>query len=102
MPAGPTGDEDLTEEDLPGLASLTPWLASVYVVPEWRGQGMGSALVEAVTELAQTLNVPRLYLFTPGQEAFYVRLGWSILKQVEHHEQPGVVMVKELLDRKGG
>jgi GNAT superfamily N-acetyltransferase len=65
--------EDPTEEDLPGLASLTPWLASVFVTPERRGQGVGSALVEAVTALAQTLNVPRLYLFTAGQEAFYVR-----------------------------
>ena len=91
--------EDLTEEDLPGLASLTPWLASVFVVPDWRGQGMGSALVEAVTDLAQSLKVPRLHLFTAGQEAFYARLGWSVLKQVEHHGQPGVVMVKELLPR---
>lgn len=91
--------EDLTEEDLPGLASLTPWLASVYVVPERRGQRMGSALVEGVTELAQSLNVPRLYLFTAGQEMFYTRLGWSVLKQVEHHGQPGVVMVRELSTR---
>jgi GNAT superfamily N-acetyltransferase len=91
-------DEDLTEEDLPGLAALTPWLASVFIVPDRRGQGAGSALVEAVTALAQTLNIPRLYLFTAGQEAFYARLGWSVLKQVEHHGQSGVVMVKELLD----
>ena len=89
--------EDLTEEDLPGLAALTPWLASVFVVPDRRGQGMGSALVEAVTDLAQSLKVPRLHLFTAGQEAFYTRLGWSVLRQVEHHGQPGVVMFKELL-----
>lgn len=88
--------EDLTEADLPGLASLTPWLASVFVVPDRRGQGVGSILVEGITSLAQTLNVPRLYLFTAGQEAFYTRLGWSVFKQVEHHGQRGVVMVKEL------
>jgi GNAT superfamily N-acetyltransferase len=92
--------EDLTEADLPGLASLTPWLASVFVVPDRRGQRVGSALVEAVTELAQTLNISRLYLFTAGQQAFYAHLGWTVLRQVKHHGQPGVVMVKELLDIK--
>ena len=89
--------EDPTEEDLPGLASLSPWLASVFVLPGQRGRGVGSALVEAVVAQAQALNVPRLYLFTAGQEAFYARLGWSVSARVDHHGQPGVVMVKELL-----
>lgn len=88
--------EDLPEEDLPGFASLSPWLASVFILPAWRGQGLGSLVVEAVVAQAQVLGIPQIYLFTAGQELFYRRLGWSVLAQVQHHGEPGTVMVKQL------
>ena len=87
---------DLPEEDLPGFGAVTPWLASVLVLPEFRGQGVGSALVEAVVAHAQGLGVPRLHLFTEGQEAFYRRSGWVDFHRFVLHGAPATVMVRDL------
>ncbi|HMB55698.1 MAG TPA: GNAT family N-acetyltransferase [Arenimonas sp.] len=60
-----------------------PWLASLYVDPEARGQGLGQALVEAAAHLAALNDVPRLLLFTPGHEDFYTQLGWQTIEQAQ-------------------
>jgi N-acetylglutamate synthase-like GNAT family acetyltransferase len=73
---------------------LSPWLAAVYVAPAYRKQGIGSALVKAVESTAQQIQIARLYLFTPDQEHFYARLGWSVLERVEYRYQTVVVMDK--------
>src|SRR4051812_20450451 len=41
----PVGSVSLVESDLTGWDHLTPWLASLYVRPDWRGQGIGKLLV---------------------------------------------------------
>jgi N-acetylglutamate synthase-like GNAT family acetyltransferase len=75
---------------------LSPWLASVYVAAEHRCQGIGSALVRRVVEEAAALDVQRLYLFTPDQERFYARLGWSVIERCTYRGYPQVVMVMHL------
>jgi predicted N-acetyltransferase YhbS len=60
---------------------LSPWLAAVYVVPEYRYQGIGAALVNAIVAKASALGVPALYLQTLGSEKFYARLGWRVLRR---------------------
>jgi len=42
----PVGTASLIADDMSIRRELTPWLASVFVVPEWRGQGIASALHE--------------------------------------------------------
>jgi GNAT superfamily N-acetyltransferase len=87
--------EDLPESELLApYSSLSPWLASVYVIPSKRGQGVGRALVTAIEHHAQKLNIPQLYLFTENQAAFYDRLGWSQLAQVPHQQQTLTIMSK--------
>ena len=39
------GTASLTVDDMESRPELTPWLASVFVLPEWRGQGIASRLV---------------------------------------------------------
>jgi GNAT superfamily N-acetyltransferase len=69
---------------------LSPWLAAVYVVPEYRSRGVGGALVNAAVDRATALGVPTLYLLTNSREGLYVRLGW----QVMHRNEEEVVMLK--------
>jgi predicted N-acetyltransferase YhbS len=88
----PLGSVSLLTADLEGHDDLSPWLASLYVVPERRGRGLGRQLVARAVEEARALAVPDLYLFTPGQEGLYRRLGWSRLRLVRHQGREVVVM----------
>lgn len=75
------GSASLLEHDLPSRIDLTPWLASVFVAPLHRQQGIGNALVARVEEEAQRLEINTLYLFTPDREEFYARRGWQTFER---------------------
>jgi N-acetylglutamate synthase-like GNAT family acetyltransferase len=74
-----SGDRVGTEQ----WPDLSPWLAAVYVVPEYRHPGIGAALVNAIVAKATALGVGALYLSTVGREAFYARLGWQVVDRRE-------------------
>jgi GNAT superfamily N-acetyltransferase len=70
------GTATLDNDDLSIRPDLAPWLASVWVRPEARGQGVGAALVRHVEMLARMRGHARLWLYTPDRAVFYERLGW--------------------------
>jgi GNAT superfamily N-acetyltransferase len=72
----PLGSASVVENDMDTHPELTPWLASVYVKPEARGRGVGSALVRRVIDEVAGLGVSRLYLFTESARGLYEQLGW--------------------------
>jgi GNAT superfamily N-acetyltransferase len=82
------GSASLVSQDLETHPHLSPWLASVYVHPDYRRQGIGSMLVQRVVAEARDLRVERLYLFTPDKGAFYARLGWRLIERPELNGQP--------------
>jgi predicted N-acetyltransferase YhbS len=86
------GTASLIEHDLQTRPDLTPWLASVFVVPEQRGQGIGAALVRAIVAKARTLGVSPLYLFTPDKEALYRHLGWQTVETTNYRGEDVVIM----------
>lgn len=90
------GSGALVESDLDSRPDLTPWLASVFTVPEHRGKGIATALCRRVMEEARILKVPRLYLYTPGQEGLYARFGWQVLEHTTFHGQDIVIMHSDL------
>jgi predicted N-acetyltransferase YhbS len=90
------GSASLVEHDLDLRPELTPWLASVYVDPVARGQGIASRLVERAIAEAQRLGVERLYLFTPDRESLYARIGWTVRERLEYHDEQIVVMEYEV------
>ncbi|WP_460455726.1 GNAT family N-acetyltransferase [Arenimonas alkanexedens] len=71
------GSVSLVDEDAPELRDRgDAWLASLYVVPEARGTGLGKRLVQALVDFAAGQGVERLWLFTPDHADYYARLGW--------------------------
>jgi GNAT superfamily N-acetyltransferase len=90
------GTAALRVHDLEGREDLTPWLGGVFVGPEFRRQGIGAALCAAVEKEAQSRGIGTLYLFTLDKQAWYSRLGWSLLAPCVWHERPGDIMCKSL------
>jgi N-acetylglutamate synthase-like GNAT family acetyltransferase len=86
------GSASLAQSDLHDLVSFTPWLSAVYIAPEYRRRGIGSALVQRMVEEAKGLGYRRLYLFTPDKEHFYARLGWTTLEKMPYREITIVIM----------
>jgi len=73
------GSASLVAQDMDTHSELTPWLASVFVNPSQRRQGIGAMLVKRIMSAAQAAGVTTLSLFTPDQEHFYRQLGWSTI-----------------------
>ncbi len=91
------GTVSLFVTDLGARPDLTPWLAALYVAPERRNQGVGSALIEALLDIARRLGVTRLYLHTETAAPFYARRGWQfLLHATNDRDEPTEVFVKEL------
>ena len=86
------GSASIIPHDMDTLPELGPWLANVYVCKERRNQQLGTQLVLAIMNHAQLHNIPRLYLFTPDQQAFYQRLGWQEVHSDYYHQSPVTIM----------
>jgi len=86
------GSASLIAYDMDTRMDLSPWLASVYVAPPYRGHGVGSALVREIVDRATDLGFWALYLFTPDRARFYERLGWHVLEHVVYRGYAQVLM----------
>ncbi|MCX2738460.1 GNAT family N-acetyltransferase [Pontibacter anaerobius] len=75
----PVGSVLLIESDgVDALPDLKPWLAALYVLPEYRGQGVGKLLVQALEQHAQQADFTDLYLVATDRVSFYYDLGWRV------------------------
>ncbi len=53
------------------------YLMGMYTIAEWRGKGVGTALVEKLVEYARAQGVGRVWLHTePGARSLYDRAGF--------------------------
>jgi predicted N-acetyltransferase YhbS len=77
----PVGAINLVENDDEQHPEWAPWLAGLVVAQPWRGQGVGSVLVNTLLEQARRLGFERVYFGTDGP-GFYQRLGAVV------HQQP--------------
>ena len=75
---------------------LTPWLASLYVAPEFRKQGIGAALVRAIERHARSVGCGELHLYTGKAEPFYARLGWVARERFDWHGERLTLMTRTL------
>jgi len=90
------GTAALRVYDLHGRKDLTPWLGGVFVGPEFRRRGIGEALCAAVEDAARSRGIETLYLFTLDKQAWYSRLGWTMLEPCVWQERSGDIMCKQL------
>lgn len=67
----------LVECDHEDRKDLTPWLASMFVHPDFRRKGYASKLIQHLHENAKKLGFNTLYLFTPDMKVLYDKNGWT-------------------------
>ena len=90
------GTASLRVHDLEGHEDLTPWLGGVFVASPFRRRGIGAALCATVEDAARTRAVQTLYLFTLDKQAWYSRLGWTVIGPCVWQQRPGDIMCKQL------
>lgn len=91
------GSASLIAHDMDTRPDLSPWLASVFVAPQYRGQGIGTALVRRVIREAEALGTAKLYLYTtPDKGGFYARLGWSLIERTRYRGYQQIVMALQI------
>jgi len=89
----PVGSASLKIREMEIYPQYIHWLGTVYVLPEYRDQGVGSQIVEhAISEAKKLGNINELYLYTSDRERFYTRLGWQTLEKPFYHGRKVVVM----------
>ncbi|MBN1270266.1 MAG: GNAT family N-acetyltransferase [Kiritimatiellae bacterium] len=74
------GSISLVFDDLPGVVGLNPWVASMYVLPRYRGQGVGASLLGQACAMLERNGVRQAYLFTEKAQGYFRKHGWSLLK----------------------
>ena len=66
----------MIEDDLPGFEHLNPWLATLLVLPEHRGRGVGAFLVREAERYARDAGHSEMYLFTESADGLFRHMGW--------------------------
>lgn len=70
------GCSALLTNDLVSRQDLMPWLACLYVAPEFRGRALGARLLAHGIEEARLLGFRSVYLFT-DHAGYYEKYGWQ-------------------------
>jgi GNAT superfamily N-acetyltransferase len=92
----PAGTCLLIPKEIEPCHPVTPWLAGLFVVEEFRERGLGKALIKAVEEEARDRGHGQIHLYTDEAEAFYGKLGWTVAERDVWQGIPTVLMSKRL------
>ncbi|MER8772195.1 GNAT family N-acetyltransferase [Mesorhizobium sp. M0960] len=72
------GTASVVTSDMPDRPNLSPWIAEVWVEPEFRKHRIGSRLLEAAEMRAFNAGQRALYLYcTSALRPFYSGNGWT-------------------------
>lgn len=91
------GSVRLIMSDMDTRPELSPWLASLYVPPDFRRQGIATRLISEIEIVAKQSGFEQLYLFTEDKCEMYNRLGWQEQSHEKYYEKQVIVMTKSLL-----
>jgi GNAT superfamily N-acetyltransferase len=75
---------------------LSPWLASLYVAPQFRGRGVARRLVRAIEDHARRNSVARLHLYTVDAAEFYLKCGWAVVERFVSKDIEFALMTRDL------
>lgn len=92
------GTVSIFENDLKTQTSLTPWLASLYINPFFRGRGIAKELIGKVQQIVKELGFKELYLRTEYTSEYYRMLGWKFVYRTHDEKNQETEVFKMLID----
>jgi len=90
------GSASLIAQDMDNRPELTPWLADVFVKPEFRGKGVATSLIQRIENEARSAGISRLFLYTPDAADLYRRLGWEAMEECVYKGTGVVIMARTI------
>ncbi|KAB2790699.1 GNAT family N-acetyltransferase [Brucella anthropi] len=93
----PAGLALLIHNDLETHPHLKPWVASVFVAPDYRSKGIAKGLVGAIEDAARELGYAEAYLYTDKPD-LYRQIGWSDFEDLEG-DYAGMLIMKKKIAR---
>lgn len=90
------GSVSLVDCDMETRPDLWPWLAGLYVRPDARNGGVGSALVTHAMKKVREMDIHTLYLYTSSSESLYSKLGWSTIDREGYEGKDVAIMSARL------
>ena len=92
----PAGTAGFVWHDLDERPDLAPWLAGVYVAPEFRGRNLVRMLIDAVEQAARDAGFRTLWLYTSTAERIYERAGWETTELLDRPDRRTALMRRRL------
>ena len=93
------GTVSLIDHDLFGLEECYPWgpwMASLYVLPEYRGRGRADDLQDDLFRILRKKGIGEIYLWTKENMVPYYRSReWTRICTADYHGLVAVVMKRE-------
>lgn len=77
------GTVSLFENDLKTQWALTPWLASLYVFPQYRNQGVARELIQHALNKAEEMGYGAVFLRTEQTAEYYKKMGWKFVYRAQ-------------------
>ncbi len=78
------GMASLLKTDYYPLPEISPWVSSLFVSEEWRGQGICGKLIDYANDYARGLGFERTYIPTE-YTGLYERYGYRYLKDIVNY-----------------
>lgn len=83
-------------DDVENRPELNPWLAGLYITPQYRGKGHALQLIAHIEAEASKAAIERLSLYTDGSAGLYSKAGWNIIETFDEKDVVYSIMQKQL------
>lgn len=94
----PVGSVSLLNQQLQSHSHFSPWVASLFVLEQYRNRGIGDQLMREIESTAWSMGYDSLFLFTHTAEEYYTKRDWKTIDTVQPPDvhRASVVMSKVL------
>lgn len=88
----------IKKENLKKYPEIFPWISDVMIFEEYRNKGYGRKLIEETIKILKEENYKNVYIWTDQVPAFYTKLGFEFVKEVQKNEGgTGLLFSKDIV-----